>query len=177
MHEQANERIVALAWRGTRMTSKVLAKLMAQFLKITGRTATGAVKGALGIDGSDKRYRPPEPKRGKQTMKQLVGQGAGVSNIEITDKNIKSFESIARKYGVDFSLKKDATETPPKWLVFFKPRDGDALEAAFKEYTAKTLGKSEREKPSIIDMLRKAKELVQSQVIDKVRRKDKGREL
>ena len=31
----------------------------------------------------------------------LVRQGAGVSNIEVTDGNIKSFERVARKYGVD----------------------------------------------------------------------------
>jgi len=55
-----------------------------------------------------------------------VGQGTGVSNIEISDKNIKSFESVARKYGVDYALKKDASGDTPKWLVFFKGRDDDA---------------------------------------------------
>lgn len=49
-------------------------------------------------------------------MKQLVRQGAGVQNIEITDKNIKSFEHVARKYGVDFALKKDTASG--KYLVF-----------------------------------------------------------
>ena len=61
--------------------------------------------------------------KGKQSVKELVGQGAGVTNIEISDKNIKSFESIARKYGVDFAVKKDNTEKPPKYLVFFKGRE------------------------------------------------------
>ena len=65
--------------------------------------------------------------KGKQTVKELVGQGAGVTSIEISDKNIKSFESIARKYGVDFAVKKDSTEKPPTYLVFFKGRDTDAL--------------------------------------------------
>ena len=51
--------------------------------------------------------RNPKVHHGKQTVKQLVKQGAGVQNIEITDKNIKSFERVARKYGVDFALKKD----------------------------------------------------------------------
>ena len=60
---------------------------------------------------------------GKQTVKELIGQNAGVSNIEITDKNIKSFEQVARKYGVDYALKKDTTGEKPKYLVFwiFKP--------------------------------------------------------
>lgn len=54
-----------------------------------------------------------------EVVKSLVRQGQGVTNIEITDANIGSFEPKARKYGVDFALKKDCTETPPKWLVFF----------------------------------------------------------
>lgn len=87
-----------------------------------------------------------EPTHGKQSVKSLVKQGAGVQNIEVTDKNIKSFERVARKYGVDFALKKDPTQG--KYLVFFKARDADALNAAFAEYTAKTLN-HQKEKPSI----------------------------
>ena len=33
---------------------------------------------------------------GKQTLKQLMKQNAGVSNIEITKYNIKAFESTAK---------------------------------------------------------------------------------
>ncbi len=69
---------------------------------------------------------------GKQTLKQLMKQNAGVSNIEITEGNIKAFESTAKKYGIDFALKKDSTESPPRYLVFFKGRDADALTAAFQ---------------------------------------------
>jgi len=39
-------------------------------------------------------------------------QNTGVSNIEITEGNIKAFESTATKYGIDFALKKDTTEKP-----------------------------------------------------------------
>ena len=74
-------------------------------------------------------------------------QSAGVSNIEITDGNIKAFESTAKKYGIDYALKKDATEQPPRYLVFFKGRDADVLTAAFKEFSAKKLTQEQR--PSI----------------------------
>ncbi len=98
---------------------------------------------------------------GKQTLKQLMKQNTGVSNIEITKDNIKAFESTAKKYGIDFALKKDATETPPRYLVFFKGRDADALTAAFKEFSAKKL--TQDKKPSIRKALaafrEKAKEL------------------
>ena len=39
---------------------------------------------------------------GKQTVKQLIGQNQGVSNIELTDPSIRDFDRIARKYGVDY---------------------------------------------------------------------------
>lgn len=107
---------------------------------------------------------------GKQTIKELVGQNQGVSNIEITDKNIKDFERIARKYGVDFALKKDKTGDIPKYLVFFKARDADALTAAFQEYTAKTDRKKER--PSVLKVLRRFKEQAASLDTPKVRKKE-----
>ena len=55
---------------------------------------------------------------GKQTMRQLMKQNAGVSNIEITDSNIKAFESTAKKYNIDFSLKKVKGEQTPLPCVF-----------------------------------------------------------
>ena len=108
---------------------------------------------------------------GKQTLKQLVRQGAGVQNIEITDKNIRSFERVARKYGVDFALKKVPEEG--KYLVFFKARDADALNAAFAEYTAKTI-KRGKEKPSVRQQLRHLMEQLRDAVQDREKNRDKG---
>lgn len=105
-----------------------------------------------------------------RAIKKLVGQDQGVANIEITDKNIKDFERIARKYGVDFALKKDKTGEVPKYLVFFKARDADALTAAFKEYTAKSDRKKER--PSVLKKLRRFKEAAADIDTPKVRKKE-----
>lgn len=55
---------------------------------------------------------------GKISVKKLVGEGVGVASIEVTDGNIKSFERVARKYNVDFAVKKDKTTDPPKYVVF-----------------------------------------------------------
>ena len=115
--------------------------------------------------------RHPQAHHGKQTVKQLVEQGAGVQNIEITDKNIKSFERVARKYGVDFALKKDPAQG--RYLVFFKARDADALNAAFAEYTAKTLNR-QRGKPSIKKQLSHFKQLVAGQSVDREKHRGKG---
>lgn len=113
---------------------------------------------------------------GKQTVKQLVGQNAGVANIEVTDQNIKSFDRIARKYGIDYAVKKDKTGEVPKYLIFFKARDGDALTAAFKEYSAKSIQK-ETERPSTISQLRKFIDMVRNMKPDPTKNKDRGREL
>jgi len=112
-----------------------------------------------------------EPQHGKQSVKSLVEQGGGVQNIEITDKNIKSFERVARKYGVDFALKKDPSQG--KYLVFFKDRAAAALNAAFAEYTAKTLNRK-RGKPSLKKQLSHFKELVSRQSADREKHRGKG---
>ena len=103
-----------------------------------------------------KQQRNPRTPHGKQSVKSLVRQGAGVQNIEITDKNIRSFQSFARKYGVDYALKKDTSSQPPRYLVFFKARDTDALTAAFREFSGKQLKRSK--KPSILVQLKKFQE-------------------
>ena len=104
-----------------------------------------------------------EQKHGKQSVKSLVKQGTGVQNI-------KSFERCARKYGIDFALKKDPAQG--KYLVFFKARDADALNAAFAEYTAKTLNR--QRKPSLKKQLSHFKEIVKNLVSDKAKNRDKG---
>ena len=102
-----NEKNVCLVIKGGKLTGQTLAKAMNVFLAI-GKAAHKKLTTPENYEG-----------KGKQTVKQLVGQGHGVTNIEISDKNIKDFESTARKYGVDFAVTKDTSEQPPKWLVFF----------------------------------------------------------
>ena len=55
-------------------------------------------------------------------MKKLLGEDQGASSIEITDKNIKSFEKVARKYGVDFAVRKVRNEAPPNTLCSSSPK-------------------------------------------------------
>ena len=81
------------------------------------------------------------------------------------------------KYGVDFAVKKDRSVSPPKYLIFFKGRDADALTAAFREYTAKEVKRASQDKPSVLEQLRALKAKVLSLTPDKARNKDKGLEL
>ena len=110
---------------------------------------------------------------GKQSVKQLIGQNQGVSNIEINDPSIREFDRIARKYNVDYAVKKDKGSDPPKFLIFFKSRDADALTAAFEEYTQKQVRKASR--PSVLQRLASFKELVKNAVVDREKRKEQVR--
>ena len=103
MQDEINEKVVALSVKGAKLTAETLQK---------------AIKAML---AQAKKQQEKQP-HGKQTLKQLAKQNAGLSNIEITEGNIKAFEQTAKKYGIDFALKKDSTETPPRYLVFFKGR-------------------------------------------------------
>ena len=146
--------------------------------KLTGRTLKWAIRQLLNSHSKSKakkaQAKAVTPK-GKQSVKELVGQNQDIQNIEISDKNIKDFDRVARKYGIDYAVKRDTTEAIPKYLVFFKARDGDALNAAFREYSAVTAKKKAR--PSVIQRLRSINPLEKDAKKDKVRNKDKGLEL
>ena len=92
--------------------------------------------------------------------------------MALTDKNIKSFEPVAKKYGVDFALKKDSANG--RYLVFFKARDADALNAAFAEYTAKTMQRKAPQKPSVRQRLSHFKEVVKNMARDTTKERDRG---
>ena len=155
MQEETNEKTIALYIKTGKLTAQQLQKAMKAILS----------------KGKKQLAKPPQ---GKQSLKQLMKQNAGVSNIEITKDNIKAFESTAKKYGIDFALKKDSTETPPRYLVFFKGRDADALTAAFKEFSAKKL--TQEQKPSIRKLIVSLKEKAAALNAqrEKVKNKDRG---
>ena len=162
MQEEVENRTVSLAIRSSKLTADVLKKAITKYLAYRKeKTKAKAV------------MKPT----GKQTVKELIGQNQGVSNIEITDQNIKAFSATAKKYGIDFALKKDTTGEIPRYLVFFKGRDADAVTAAFREFSAKNLAKEK--KPSIRRRLTKAKEQAKQQELErgeKVKNRDRGLE-
>lgn len=128
MQDEVNEKTVSLCIRCGKVTAnllkaamkKALAKMEQEKQKLQGQKQPKQ-------DKEDKTY------KGKQSMDKLMKQNVQLSNIEITDGNIKSFERVAKKYSIDFSLKKDVNADPPRYYVFFKARDADVMTAAFKE--------------------------------------------
>ena len=155
MQEEVTQKVIALSVK----TGKGAAKL-------TEQTLQKAIQKFL------KQYQKSRTPHGKQTMRQLMRQNAGVSNIEITNDNIKAFESTAKKYNIDFSLKKVKGEQT-RYLVFFKGRDTDVMTAAFQEFSAKKL--TQEKKPSIRKLLSSLKEKAAglNAQRDKVKNKDR----
>ena len=168
MQDEVNEKTISLCVRGVKMSAALLKAAMRKYLadmekkkQQSKQTINDPVK-----------KREPEQKQGKQTLKKLMQQGSEVTNIEITDNNIKSFDRVARKYGIDYSLKRDSSVNPPRYLVFFKAKDVDVMKAAFKEYAGVSLKKSK--KVSIRKKLQLAKERVaKHRERDKTKQKDR----
>ena len=163
MQEEVENRTLTLIVSGTKFTGRLFKAAISKYM---------AHRREKKLEKQRSRDSPVTPK-GKQTVKQLIGQNQGVSNIEINDPSIKDFERIARKYGVDYAVKKDRSASPPKYLIFFKARDADALTAAFTEYTGKKVKKAEKtERLSVLEKLAQFKELLKNTVVDRSRRKE-----
>lgn len=163
MQEEVENRTLTLVVSGTKFTGRLFKAAISKYM---------AHRREKKLEKQRGRDSPVTPK-GKQTVKQLIGQNQGVSNIEINDPSIRDFERIARKYGVDYAVKKDRSASPPKYLIFFKARDADALTAAFSEYTQKKVKKADRsERPSVLAKLAQFKELLKNTVVDRSRRKE-----
>ena len=163
MQEEVENRPLTLVVSGTKFTGRLFKAAISKYM---------AHRREKKLEKQRSRDSPVTPK-GKQTVKQLIGQNQGVSNIEINDPSIRDFERIARKYGVDYAVKKDRSASPPKYLIFFKARDADALTAAFTEYTGKKVKKAEKtERPSVLAKLAQFKELLKNTVVDRSRRKE-----
>lgn len=166
MQEEVENRTLTLVVSGTKFTGRLFKAAISKYM---------AHRREKKLEKQRSRDSPVTP-QGKQTVKQLIGQNQGVSNIEINDPSIRDFERIARKYGVDYAVKKDRSTSPPKYLIFFKGRDADALTAAFSEYTQKKVKKADRsECPSVLEKLAQFKELVKRAVVDRAHRKEPER--
>ena len=124
------------------MQEEVTQKTIALYVKV-GKGAARLTEQALQKAIQKFLEQKNKPAHGKQTMRQLMKQNAGVSNIEITDSNIKAFESTAKKYNIDFSLKKVKGEQT-RYLVFFKGRDADVYDRSVSRVFRKEAEQGEK---------------------------------
>ena len=155
MQDEVNEKVVSLAIKTSKLTAGVLQSAITALLK----------------KGKGQLTKAPH---GKVTMRQLMKPGEKVTNIEITDANIKAFDPIAKKNGLTYNVKKIENGKPPTYLVSFRGKDIDVMTEAFREFSSKKL--SREQKPSIRKALAtfrdKAKQLNANR--EKVKKKERG---
>ena len=158
MQEEVTQKTIALSMKTGKLTAQVLQAALKKYLQHRAKS-----KNTL--------------HHSQQSLKQLKKNGVALSNIEITEANIGAFKPCAKKYGVDFTLRKDKTTQPPHYVVIFKSKDADNLEQAFREFTAKTLSKEQR--PSIRKVLSAVKQKVAAQTKQRAKEKieERGLEL
>lgn len=173
MQDEVSEKLIGICITGGKVTARILKETLEKALDDMERSSRQKERYEASAKQKEKKQ---AVNHGKQSLKKLAGNGAQLSNIEITDGNIKSFARCARKYNIDYSLKKDKSVSPPRYFVFFRAKDVDSLTAAFKEYIGRTLKKEK--KPSIRQKLQLAKERVaKHREKEKTKHRDRGQEI
>ena len=85
MQEEVTQRTIALCVEATKLSAGMLQQAMKKVLDEMQKGVTG---------------HKTKLHHGKQTLRQLMKHNTGVSNIEITDQNIRAFSATAKKYGM-----------------------------------------------------------------------------
>ncbi len=159
VNEEVSSKTCNLAVRTTKLTLHVIINA----LKEQARKAE-----------QRKLHKTDEPPHGKQSIKELIGQGQGVTSVDVSKTELKGFQKLAKKYGVDFAVVKDKNNEPPIYTVFFKAKDQDAINNVIREYTNKKM--KQKSKPSVIEKLKKFKDMVAKRPVkQKTRKKEATR--
>ena len=98
MQEEVDQKTIALAVKTGKLTAQVLQAAIRKYL-------------AARQKGTGKAH------HGQQSLRQLKKDGSALSNIEITDANIGLFKPCAKKYDIDFTLRKDRTNLSDPALI------------------------------------------------------------
>ncbi len=154
VQEEVNHKNIAFVTSTSKMTGRALLKLAQAYLR----------------HQKNKQLNKQIP-HGKQSVKDLAKQGQGMTSLDLNDADIKKFDRIMKKYGIDYAVMTDKKTSPPTHTMFFKAKDSDAITKAFTEFTAKVMAKSSR--PSVLAELKKCAEIVKNTVMDKVKNRAK----
>ena len=145
MQEEISQRSVTLIVQTGKMTGKVFLQAIQKYLDI--------LKQQRELKAREKQLHPAY--QGRMTIRQLMKERSGLSNIDIHDEHIHDFERIDRRYGIEYAIKKERNKEAPHYLIFFRSRDTDVLQTAFNEFVKKRLKIQER--PSLREKLQKLK--------------------
>lgn len=146
--ESGIKKTIDLSMQAEKITSDILKSAMAEFL-----------------DGKAE-------KKGRMSFRQLEKKSkSNLESIEVTENNIADFLQTARKYDVDFALKRDKSTSPPTYHVFFSANKNESFNKAFSEYAGKMTDKLTRGEMSRDVLKKEARKIAQQP-----RKKEKVRE-
>lgn len=147
--ESGTKKTIDLSVQADKMTADILKSAIAEFL-----------------DGKAE-------KKGRMTFKQLENKcKSKLESIEVTENNIGDFLSTARKYDLDFALKRDKSTNPPTYHVFVSANNNEGFNKAFAEYAGRMNDKLQNRGTMSINALKcEAKKIAKQP-----RRKEKVRE-
>lgn len=152
-YESGARKTIDLSVKAERITSDILRSAMQEFLNGNAE------------------------KKGRMTFRQLEKQSdSGLESIEIMDSNIGSFLETARKYNVDYALKRDKSTIPPTYHIFFSADKTDSFKKAFSEYADKMQGKISERGEFNRDKLKKETEKIHSLPRKKQKQREKSKE-
>lgn len=108
MQEDLENKSVTLIINSSKLTARTLATAFMKLLRYS--------RNKLKERHEEKRDVKPQ---GKQTIKELIAQNQGVEKTELADKEeVKTFDRIAKQYGVDYAIKKGLSRKEIKDISF-----------------------------------------------------------
>ena len=132
MQEEVENRAVNLAIATTKLTARSIARGIRWFL----------------VNRHQKKIRNQMQhpfEEGRQTVADLMKAGVSTDKVELPDGSAKDFCRIARKFGVDYAIRRDKSKAMQRYVVFFKAKDGEVLDQVVKEYAARANAKAEKQ--------------------------------
>ena len=154
MQEETTQKTMALALRASRLTEDVLRRAMAMYLQSLSHPK-----------------QKPE-KHGRMTVKQLLKKDDGATVVEAGDDQIRNFRKAARKYRIDYAVRRDKSVSPPKYIIFFKAKDLKLIEHGFAEFCRL----DEKKKPRSVRKLLSRQKGQQRENNERERKREKERE-
>ena len=137
MQEQIDRESIAITVKASKLTAQAFAKILTAVAK---KIHKGYIKG--------------QTPHGEQSVKKLMNHNVPTNTIPIDgDKGL--FEKVARKYHVDYAFHKTDKN---KYLLLFKSGQGDAITAAFSEYSSEVMKRAKDKRPPVMDEMKKAAE-------------------
>ncbi len=153
MQEEVENRTLTLTVNATKFTGRVLKAALSKYL---AHRKNKKLQNSRDSPDDVKSY-------GRVSMEDLKKQYGDMKEIDLQDKGLRSFDRIAREYGVQYAVYKTAKG---QYQIFFKAPSEASMNAAFPSTPAKK--SKRRRKPSapesVLGKLTQFKELVKAVV-------------